>query len=59
VTVQDLIEICRDEDRDPKQVELVASVSGQAFDVHAADQQDPWNENWVMVTLSPREVAQT
>ena len=57
MTVQDLIDLCNDEGRDPKDAHLMMGVGGVAFDVTTADDQDPFNPGWFMCTLLLREDA--
>jgi hypothetical protein len=54
VTIQDLIDIARDEGRDPATLELVMGIGGYSFNVETTDDQDPFNPTHVMMTLQPR-----
>jgi len=55
MTIQDLIDIARAEGRDPATMELVIGIGGCAFDIHTADEQDRFNEGWVMCAISPKD----
>jgi hypothetical protein len=55
MTLQDLIDIAAQEGSNPKDLHLVMGVSGSAFDVTTADEQDSFNPNWVILTLIPLE----
>ena len=51
MTIQDLIDICKDEERNPKDAHLMIDVGNVRFHVDTSDSQDPWHESHVMMTV--------
>lgn len=54
MTIGDLIQIANDEGRDPNKMELVIAIGGMYFDVDTSDNQDPFNPDYVCMTVGVR-----
>ena len=55
MTIQDLIDIARDEDANASDLQLVIGIGGMYFNLETSNEQDRFNPNYVCMTIERRE----